>query len=443
MPTPVQIQAQSQFNQFVLFAQREMDAGNTKSIARLGGEVAGPIAGDGISLRSISVATDDKVYALRRSADAKSANNVTRDLFKKAVADMFGGESRIPKDVLKAMEMKDYKVGKPLTARRIIAVNAAIVEEQNKMRAAISDATAFVAQQDGKKDFSLTSEQQEQAVNLFRNYKACCGGNAKILAANIVRIVTNPDLAPNAEVLVSNIAKRISHFKSFAPGAKSLKDIDAAFLQYHQGFIKDLGQDQKDVTADGISKQFMVDAPRSDYVIAGHTFMMTGSRAADANPANDIADALKDAVPKVSHRKVLSGIMTQDVGNGIVSVMLRAAMPRTTAFPNGKAIHTAKGGDLIAGNDVTDQLYGMPTPNLNHMKFDLEISPDGKTAKLTHTITGTLRFGISGTSGEEQNKAVATLTMTQVYTFDLSKDEPKIVSYHLGQQLDASAVQES
>lgn len=40
---------------------------------------------------------------------------------------MFGGEQNIPESVKEAMLLKDYDCGKPLTARRIIAVRDAIV----------------------------------------------------------------------------------------------------------------------------------------------------------------------------------------------------------------------------------------------------------------------------------------------------------------------------
>lgn len=120
MPLNVSDAYNTQFSQFVKFAENQTNATESKTIARL------DQPGGTLAARTISAATDDKVYALRRSNDAKTANDVTRGLFKKAVADMFGGESRIPESVLKAMEMKDYDKGKPLTARRIMAVKTAI-----------------------------------------------------------------------------------------------------------------------------------------------------------------------------------------------------------------------------------------------------------------------------------------------------------------------------
>ena len=120
MPLNVTDAYSAQFDQFVQFANRQANAAKSTTVARLD-------SSDGtLATRTISSTTDDKVHALKRSADTKAANNAVRDIFKKAVADMFGGESRIPESVRKAMTMKDYNVGKPLTARRIIAVKAAV-----------------------------------------------------------------------------------------------------------------------------------------------------------------------------------------------------------------------------------------------------------------------------------------------------------------------------
>ena len=66
-----------------------------------------------------------------RSATDATKNNEARKLFRDAVADMFGGEQNIPESVKTAMLLKDYGTeenpsGKPLTARRIMAVKAEV-----------------------------------------------------------------------------------------------------------------------------------------------------------------------------------------------------------------------------------------------------------------------------------------------------------------------------
>lgn len=113
----------TQFTKFVEFAQTQAAAGNNSAIARDGGAVAegAPLEG-----RVISAATGDKVGALFRSARNQRANNDVRQLFKQAIIDMFGGAELIPKSVRDVMKAEDYNKGKPLTARRIMAVKAAI-----------------------------------------------------------------------------------------------------------------------------------------------------------------------------------------------------------------------------------------------------------------------------------------------------------------------------
>ena len=110
----------AQFDQFVRFAQQQMQAGNAKAVARA------DAGATGLAVRDIRPATGDRAFAFVRHNDDKTANNAVRKLFRQAISDMFGGESRIPAPVQKAMLMADYDKGKPLTARRIIAVKTAI-----------------------------------------------------------------------------------------------------------------------------------------------------------------------------------------------------------------------------------------------------------------------------------------------------------------------------
>ena len=64
--------------------------------------------------------------AIFRSRANKDANDNTRKLFACAVAKTFGGVENIPDNVVDAMKMNDYGKGRPLTARRILAVKKAI-----------------------------------------------------------------------------------------------------------------------------------------------------------------------------------------------------------------------------------------------------------------------------------------------------------------------------
>ena len=115
-----------QFNRFLEFAEERVKAGKESAIARTG-EVR---VGEGTAFEERAIYSTDKTdfvgMTLLRTKDAKSANDEVRELFRKTVADMFGGEGNIPDSVKDAMLLKDYGSGKPLTARRILEVGNAI-----------------------------------------------------------------------------------------------------------------------------------------------------------------------------------------------------------------------------------------------------------------------------------------------------------------------------
>ena len=111
----------SAFKSFVEFAQNRTGENQEKAVAdarikKFNGEEVLTIA---------HVKTDD-VHKWLRTGDECDVNDRTRAIFRAAVVNMFGGESKVPESVKKAMLMEDYDKGKPLTARRILAVKEAI-----------------------------------------------------------------------------------------------------------------------------------------------------------------------------------------------------------------------------------------------------------------------------------------------------------------------------
>ena len=110
-----------QFTRFVEFASGD-NAHGMDSIARAGGIAQGGI----LAGRAIKEAEGDSIGKIRRSDDLQRENDMARKLFRQSVVEIFGGETKIPKSVKDAMKLKDYDQGKPLTARRILAVKAAI-----------------------------------------------------------------------------------------------------------------------------------------------------------------------------------------------------------------------------------------------------------------------------------------------------------------------------
>ena len=117
----------NQFNKFVEFAETQRNPRTSTAIARFAGEAGA------LGARNIQAADTrrDAVGRTGRHDSERGANNEARAAFRQAIVDMFGGEAYIPKSVKEAMKLNDYGTaerpsGKPLTARRIMAVKAAI-----------------------------------------------------------------------------------------------------------------------------------------------------------------------------------------------------------------------------------------------------------------------------------------------------------------------------
>ena len=111
------------FKTFADFAQHHVDANDAKAVAAVSTRVNQL---DGRVVGTLSKSKTDEVHKWLRTNDEYAVNDRTRQYFRSAVADMFGGEAKIPASVKKAMLLGDYDAGKPLTARRILAVKAAI-----------------------------------------------------------------------------------------------------------------------------------------------------------------------------------------------------------------------------------------------------------------------------------------------------------------------------
>ena len=128
------------FRNFAEFAQKCVDTGASKEIVTV--KEGQPL--DGRRVLSISNTHMDALYRMRRGGELKDVNDFTRTLFKDAIADLFGGESKIPENVKKAMLLSDFGCGKPLTARRIMAVKVEVDKATAKMREAVAAVNATV-----------------------------------------------------------------------------------------------------------------------------------------------------------------------------------------------------------------------------------------------------------------------------------------------------------
>ena len=217
------------------------------TIAQIGGEKntvagAGPLAG-----RTIVAKTGfDFIGNVGRRQASRDVNNEVRELFKQAIADLFHGESNIPMSVLDAMKLADFGKGKPLTARRILAVKAAIdqaaaaadkgADAAGGIDAKIESAVETCMKKFGKKP-------NAKAEPLVRVALEACNGDADVMdivTKNITKKILytgTSDLRTEADIRqkVGDIVSNLEELKAASNGNPAVVAAGKAFLMEHGG----------------------------------------------------------------------------------------------------------------------------------------------------------------------------------------------------------------
>ena len=248
------------FNAFVKFAQNSFVTNDKTAVARF--EVGGaPLGG-----RLIVAANPqfDKVGKFRNQIQ-KDLNNEIRTAFRNAIINMFGGESRIPDSVKDAMLLKDYGKGKPLTARRIMAVKAAIDKDGsvklNTFRSAdaatvalnkgwnkeelpqIARAARFLSDATGVDEFTAIEQLSTPGskANRLMNYGGRFMDSATSFANGLRLMDSFKDWYTNIFDTMKPVHKQERNVRDFSPADTFTKlNIDGNFIDmdYLQGFEK-------------------------------------------------------------------------------------------------------------------------------------------------------------------------------------------------------------
>lgn len=206
------------FKAFADFAKTQLDDGNEKAVARAGTGGAKSLAG-----RTIVAATTDRAFAFTRTQADKSANDIARDNFRQAIADLFGGESNIPSSVRDAMLLKDYGAGKPLTARRIAAVKTAIESlVGDKFAGGESIVKAKAA---GFMDSEIPK--LARIATLYQQATGCTNAEAEAAAL---------DPKSNASRLFKTGGRFVANAENFKAGLKLMDGFDAWFQATRTAF---------------------------------------------------------------------------------------------------------------------------------------------------------------------------------------------------------------
>ena len=409
------INASVQFDSFLDFAQKSMEAGSSKAVARADAVVPG--TNGGYATRTI-VAAPDKAFKLSRSITDKAKNDIARTLFQKSVIDMFGGEDKIPESVKEAMLLKDYGEGKPLTARRIMAVKQAI--DHFLARTAVTDGIQRVnefqrARQGTMKAFPaivLTDEQISMATDLVEKYgKGLSEKGIKLLSNFTVTLFaclfelglfSDVRLHTSGNVLVVEVQER-----------PTVASIDFA--------------GNKEFNDEGLHISFCKDASRASFVINGQD-LSHGTCTGD-----DIMRAFTQAVRR-EHRRALSSFFSQTTGGAMIGLSQRCALFPTVGIPQGIDLSKVKGSQMIISSafGYEDPFYKIPKTQHSDSIYTLDVAADGRSAKVTVETKGDIYYAM-----ESSSNVVGSFAWKQEYVFDLTGVQPRIVSANVGQTFEA------
>ena len=429
----VTINRDMQFEKFVQFAQQSISAGHTKAIARAGSADVN----SSLALRSITASKTDKAFALSRSRVDKAENEAARNLFRQSVIDMFGSEANIPKSVRKAMLLKDYGSGKPLTARRIIAVQRAIEQSLNPMQK-MSSSVAKAAVKDASRNAGLSPAQIKTATGLVEKYgKGLSETGVKLLANFTAKAVTLPELASagTIEKTVQKFAQDISQWRNCVVGDSRLTAVDQKMASVAQEKL-DKQLKSSSFYPEGHHRVFLEsESSHARYVINGTT----------CGTKDEVLESFTRTLLGVQEggRKAVSCFLcqTQTKGTLMNELMTDMGLPTirdefSKSGPKPAAGQPIPGMEMLASSDPADKVYKMSKTHAKETTFTLNVAGDGRSATILVETKGDIVVALN-TAKERAQEPIGSFTWRQEFVIDLTGGQPRIVSAHIGQQLEA------
>ena len=432
----------AQFRQFVQFAEMQATPAKSEAVARVTGER------DALAGRTITAATNDRVhhwynYTGARSDTNATENNDARALFREAVFSMFGGEANVPESVKGAMKLADYDQGKPLTARRIIAVRDAVLQAADEVSAGAMDrkkAESLVDAAINNFDCEMSANRlgksilgrdlQAKAVELVRTHaKGLTDACQRILANYVIAAMhsENRDGEERLDGKLSVLADYLRNVRNFKPGEDyRLAALDEQMKQYLQDAVADGKGD-----ADGLSSAFKRHAGTATFTINGQSF------AKGTENAGAVVDKFKEVVANPQHRKAISAVMNRSLKNAIVSIHNREALKPTTNFP-GLNLSEVKGAELTLTAPKGDQSFKKTCP-VERLVPSFTLTVEGNKAKLTCHAPGQLCFKFNNhfAKNGSTNFFMGDVDNYVECEFDLSDPATaKLTSVHFGQTVE-------
>ena len=140
----------------------------------------------------------------------------------------------------------------------------------------------------------------------------------------------------------------------------------------------------------------------------------------------EVENELKSTIKNIRHRKAISCFLSQ-----MSQTMVLGMGDRLEEHDDVMNIEGAE--SLISSGGKNSPFDGLPSKS-DGARYKLEVSEDGKRAKVTTENMFIMTFNIKGAS-VESNFPVGNFTWKQEFVFDLSGDEPVMTEARIIQEL--------
>ena len=384
------------------------------------------------------------LFGFRRK-DQQVLNNATRTLFKQTVLDALGlkDENELPKSVKDAMKLSDYhNKGRPLTARRIIAVVDAIrlLPSENAVNAAVGkciERNAAAIEEnanDPVPKLKVTSKMRADAISLVAKHGKGLGPKALQIVANYTLFtLANPYAAEKADDIIGTLAKKLANMDDFEYGDKRFTPLGNKLTEVYQDKLNFyMTPEHADAFEDNVSETLYKDASRAAFEINGSD--PNAGIVSKDEQTKAVVSKFKEAVPE-KFQKPLSMFMCQDMGR----IMGELLNDRLT-LQNGDPVLASdyEGGDLMPfspkDGELFDSMVGLVGKGQS-IRYRLEVSDDKKSATITMEVNYDLRFRVEDVGYDGYN-ACGNVKYSEQFKFDLSGDELKMTSHLTSQKIE-------
>ncbi len=326
------------------------------------------------------------------------------------------------------MLLEDYGQGKPLTARRIMAVKQAIDTWKGDMlplKINGAKATGMIADASRRLGVeALDPENAEFAAVCLKKYgSGLPAKTARTLANYIVKSAVTDGIDEEA---VEKLAKDMKGWREFDFGDPRLGKLGAKFVQRQKNYLKDTLPQSGNFLPNNpdVHSQLVGDANRGEWTICGTKFTL------GSDPKAILAKFL-ESVKDSNARKVLSTLLNQSSladmqtllvkGNALIGDAKAARLQE-------EALYKIASGEMFVSRD-TQHNGGVGISTDENVHYDLDISKDGKTATVTVSVDKNLNT--IGARYDDYN--IGTATISQRITVDLTKAMPEVTDVTFAQ----------